>query len=317
MKKLFKGLIIFILVVVVVVVGVVLTVANLTPNQINIGDIEIYEGNTLNELGLGDTKFKEVYYLVKDISNVDETKIVTNSYDEEVEETKVEATLEESNIPKTTTGDPDYVSLVTTEIVYDNHYLMEYNDTSLAYIFDSIIGQWSASTDSTNADIEALKDLNAKIEEFTINKTTDNSEMRLVLSVDITSMKDQIKTALGAVANYINLPDRIFIVSYNKISANTEGVITTTSVSIKINDSDNEVSQIIFKELAKSINNSSESSDTELINDTIGGAFSTIISNLGKVGTGTVGTDKIVTGITYGPSGIYQSKLTLITNVTE
>ncbi len=315
MLKFLKGLLIFVVVIVVLVVAAVFTVANLTPNQLKLGDYEIYEGNSLNDLGLGDTKFKEVYYLYKDLSNVEEDKIVTNGYDATEEKTTAETTLEDSNIPKNTSGEPDYTSIVTTPVTYDNKYVINYSDTTLAYIFDSIISQGS-QTSSSDANINFLKDLNANIDEFTITDKTTYFQMRLVMSIETSAIKNQINEALGSFASYVTLPERLYIVSYNKLSADNKGVLTTTSESIKINDSDNQVSQVIFQVLAKNISGSSSDNDSDAINNVIGSAFSSIVSNLGKVGTATTLTNNIANPLTiaYGPSGISAHKLTLITN---
>jgi len=226
--------------------------------------------------------------------------------------------LANSNLPTDNEGDIDYVSIANAAVIYDNEYLLTYDDTTIAYIFHSMVtGAYEASDDEDS--MEFLRKIGADIKEVTIAKDTEGTTLRVVIKIDLTSLKTQIQSALGSVASYLPVPSSVFIVSYSTLTADENGLIVTTGSSIKINDTDNAVSAAIFSVLASEAENQGGESDTALINDKMGEAFAVVIKHLGKVGTANTDTNGIVVPGTkvLGETGVSDHALTLITNTEE
>ncbi len=275
-----------ILVLVIVVVGAGLIVLNMTPADLGIADVELFDGETLTTLGLADVKLKEIPAFIKDIMNVEEDKIVTNAPKEE-DKVAAENKIAGSSVQMKEDGVTiDYSSIVTDKIIYPTKQTIEYDDTTLAYIFNQMI---SDGAESSNDAIEFLQDIDASINEVTISKSEEGSSLRLVASIDLTSMTEELVSALkeAGVGSFIKLPEKAYLVSYSSITINEEGLVTT-SQSLKINDSDNPISKAIMKVLAKKANETAQEegqqvdTNANVVNDKIGEAFVSIVSNLGK-----------------------------------
>ena len=275
-----------ILVLVIVVVGAGLIVLNMTPADLGIADVELFDGETLTTLGLADVKLKEIPAFIKDIMNVEEDKIVTNAPKEE-DKVAAENKIAGSSVQMKEDGvSIDYSSIVTDKIIYPTKQTIEYDDTTLAYIFNQMISDGAESSDEA---IEFLQEIDASINEVTISKSEEGSSLRLVASIDLTSMTEELVSALkeAGVGSFIKLPEKAYLVSYSSITINEEGLVTT-SQSLKINDSDNPISKAIMKVLAKKANETAQEegqqvdTNANVVNDKIGEAFVSIVSNLGK-----------------------------------
>ena len=275
-----------ILVLVIVVVGAGLIVLNMTPADLGIADVELFDGETLTTLGLADVKLKEIPAFIKDIMNVEEDKIVTNAPKEE-DKVAAENKIAGSSVQMKEDGVTiDYSSIVTDKIIYPTKQTIEYDDTTLAYIFNQMISDGAESSDDA---IEFLQEIDASINEVTISKSEEGSSLRLVASIDLTSMTEELVSALkeAGVGSFIKLPEKAYLVSYSSITINEEGLVTT-SQSLKINDSDNPISKAIMKVLAKKANETAQEegqqvdTNANVVNDKIGEAFVSIVSNLGK-----------------------------------
>lgn len=275
-----------ILVLVIVVVGAGLIVLNMTPADLGIADVELFDGETLTTLGLADVKLKEIPAFIKEIMNVEEDKIVTNAPKEE-DKAAAENKIAGSSVQMKEDGVTiDYSSIVTDKIIYPTKQTIEYDDTTLAYIFNQMISDGAESSDEA---IEFLQEIDASINEVTISKSEEGSSLRLVASIDLTSMTEELVSALkeAGVGNFIKLPEKAYLVSYSSITINEEGLVTT-SQSLKINDSDNPISKAIMKVLAKKANETAQEegqqvdTNANVVNDKIGEAFVSIVSNLGK-----------------------------------
>ncbi|HKL74139.1 MAG TPA: hypothetical protein VJ903_04535 [Clostridia bacterium] len=310
-----KSVISIAIIVVILVVSVVV-VLNMTPTKLGLADKEVFSGKTIRELGLADTSVLNIIRSLKGFINPPTDDIVKNGYDQE-DEQNAESNFENSNLPQDGDGDINYVSVATSEVIYDNEYLLTYSDTTIAYIFHSIVND--VSEDTSDDGLAFLKQIKGDIEEVTITKEGDQTDLRIIVSVDLTPFKTQIQNALGSLASFFPLPNTAYIVSYSTMSADENGIITTTSQSLKINDTDNALSQAIFSVLAQATENAGVQTDEEFINSKVGDAFSLVIKNLGKVGTASVDTSGIVQANTknLGTEGISNHQLTLITNTTE
>ena len=298
-------IIIAILVIIVLLVIAAVIAVNLTPEQIGIADLDI-GGVTLRELGLADVKFKEMFTLLNGVMNPDVDNIVTNRYDPDVEF--------------------KYSEVLEQTVIYDKEYLYTYSDTTLAYLFQQMLNEAETEGAEVNNDaIAFLRDLNAEIDEVTINDLGGGKyELRVVASIDITEFKNEImKNIPAAVARFVTLPDRVYIVSYSDITADSEGQLVTTGKSIRINDMQSVVADAIFKVVAGSASDKIEgengSVDQNSVNDMVGEGFAEVIANLGRIGSADINaeTKEVVGNVNFGVSGIKANALTVITYTAQ
>lgn len=302
-----------VLVIAIIVIAAV-AVLNMTPAKLGFADTKIMGEQSLRDLGFADTSIWNIIKSIKSFAKVDEKAIVTNGYDTTLDKESADSNLANSNLPKDGEGNIDYVSIASGNVIYDNEYLFTYSDTTIAYIFHSMIT--SANSSAEGDSMKYLRDINADISEVTITKDGENTNLRIVVKIDLSSLKTKIKSSLGGAANLLPIPDKVFIVSYSTMTATDEGIITTTGQSIKINDTDNAISAAIFRVLANEAEDRGAQTDTEFVNGKVGAAFSEVISHLGKVGIADVDTNGIVIASTkqLGAGGIFNHSLKLITN---
>lgn len=316
-------IIIAILVIIVLLVIAAVIAVNLTPEQIGIADLDI-GGVTLRELGLADVKFKEMFTLLNGVMNPDVDNIVTNRYDPDVAKPEADGNLAAA----TNTGDGEfkYSEVLEQTVIYDKEYLYTYSDTTLAYLFQQMLNEAETAGAEVNNDaIAFLRDLNAEIDEVTINDLGGGKyELRVVASIDITDFKNEImKNIPAAVVRFVTLPDRVYIVSYSDITADSEGQLVTTGKSIRINDMQSVVADAIFKVVAGSASDKIEgengSVDQNSVNDMVGEGFAEVIANLGRIGSADINaeTKEVVGNVNFGVSGIKANALTVITYTAQ
>lgn len=334
--KCLKGCCLSVIIVVLLIaalIGVsVAVVLNMTPDKLGIADmpLEFLNGKTLRDYGLADVKIKEAFKLLKGIMNPDEDAIVTNRYNESVDKPAAQENAANSNIVKEN-GGYDYSSIVSDKVVYDKEYLKTYNDTTIAYIFDSMIKDMEtgieAEGDPDSTGVKFLRDLQANVDEVTIAESGDGYSLRIVASISLASLQEELRTALSSAKIpqfLIKIPDRIYIVSYGTLTADGKGKPSVSPADIRINDMENAVADVIFSVLSEKAAESGggdyegqlDPNDKNSVNAELLDAFASAIGNLGKIGTATVkdGTDEIVKGSEiYGVSGISAHKLTVIT----
>lgn len=310
--KALKVILITIAAIVVLAVGAVVVVINLTPNQLGAGELEIAEGYTLKNLGLDDTKIITIIKTIKNVLTPDEKAILTNQPNDEEEKSNVESSFANATVPTKEDGTTDYTSLLTTELIYDDEYLIEYKDTTLCYIFDQVVKQSADSSDDES--IKFIKSLNGSIESFTISYADGKYTARTVVGLDTASFKKEIEDNLGDAKSLVSVPNRVYLVSYLNLTANDSGLLVTTHQSIVINDDDSPVSQAIFKVLIGSV---SENSDEGALNELIGDALESVVKNLGSVGSATVdSSNKVTADKTLGTTGLKANALTVITHTS-
>lgn len=318
-------LLIALAVIIVLLIIAVVIVINLTPEQLGIADLDL-GGITLRELGLADVKIIEMFKLLNNIMNPDVDAIVTNKYDPTVAKPQVDNNLAAATNTGSDGGEFKYSDILEQTVIYDKEYLYTYNDTTLAYLFQEMLNETNASgSDVDNGAISFLKELNAAVEELTINDLGGGSyELRMVVSIDISQFKNDIMSILpSAVSGLVKLPDRIYIVSYSALSADSEGGIVTEGKSIRINDMQSVVADAIFKVVSDKASDSVESDedlgDQNVVNDLIGEGFAEVVGNLGRVGTAVCDatTSEITGAITFGSVGIKSHALTLVTYTAD
>ena len=287
---LIKGCIIAPIVTVVAIILIIVIAAvvviNMTPDALGIADIELFEGETLRSLGLADIKLKDAFTFIKNLMNPDESAIVTNPIDKEVEKGTADSAIENSSVAKKEDGTIDYSSIVTDKIIYPTKEEITYKDTTLAYIFNQMVTDGAESSEDA---IKFLQDMNAEIDEVTISKDGESATLRIVASMSTASIAGEVQAALdeAGVGSFFKLPSKIYVVSYSTLSLNGE-VLETSSVSLKINDSDSPLTDAIMKVLAKKANDIAEDNGEQVdtsentVNDAIGDAFVAVVTNLGK-----------------------------------
>ncbi len=280
------GPIIAIVAIILIIVIAAVVVINMTPDQLGIADIELFEGETLRTLGLADVKIKDVFSFIDELMNPKESDIVKNPINNEVEKGKADAAIESSSVAKNDDGSINYASIANDKIIYSTTQEITYNDTTLAYIFNQMV---SDGAESSDAAIKYLQDLDAKINEVTIVRNGETWSLRIVASIETTSIASEVNASLEemGVGGLFGLPEKIYAVSYSTLSLG-EDSLTTESVSLKINDSDSPVSQAIMKVLTQKANDTAAQEgqvvDTSenAVNVEIGKAFVSVVTNLGK-----------------------------------
>lgn len=317
-------IVIAIAVIIILLVIAAVIIVNLTPEQIGIADLDI-GGMTLRELGLADVKFKEMFTLLNGVMNPDVGNIVTNRYDPDVAKPEADGNLAAATNTGAD-GEFKYSEVLEQTVIYDKEYLYTYSDTTLAYLFQQMLNETETEGAEVNNDaIAFLRDLNAEIDEVTINDLGGGKyELRVVASIDITDFKNDImKNIPAAVARLVTLPDRVYIVSYSDITADSEGQLVTTGKSIRINDMQSVVADAIFKVVAGSASDKIEgengSVDQNAINDMVGEGFAEVIANLGRIGSADINaeTKEVVGNVNFGVSGIKANALTVITYTAQ
>lgn len=299
MFKFIKGLITFVLVIVIVIGIGLVVVANLTPRHLGLTQLNI-GGKTIEELGLSDTKLKDIYKAFNSLS--DGASVVDNPYDEQKEQQQASDNMQGS----TMTGD-NYMPLLTDKVVYDKQYVKVYKDTTLAYIFNNIV----ESASGEEGAISQLRELDVKIRQLTISLENDSAFMRVIGEVSVADYKEQIKQSLGALASFVKIPDSVFIVCDYALTADSEGAVHLETLSYSINGQENDPVINALLDIAQS---SAGLFDVQQICNQLGEAISTVIGNLGLVAQATAGTDGSATEIVYGMGGVADGSLTVVTH---
>ncbi len=311
--------------------GGIAVLLNMTPEALGVADVQI-QGVTLSELGLGQTKLKDIIKNFKSLINVKEADVVKNGYEADVEAGKAEENLG-AVLPTIGEGEqkePDFTTILESPIYYDKQYFISYDDTTIAYIFNKIVEQSVVKAENTSSTdgqkgLEFIKKINGKINEISVIKNADGSyELRMVLSVSLADFKTEIAKELGALAKIVPIPDEIFLVSRLELSANAEGKIETKDISLAIGgDENNPINKALFKILnkvaASQATTAGTETDSKQINEKIGQGFAEVIAHLGKIGSAeTVSSEdnSVVEGtVNLGMTGLSNGKITVITNV--
>jgi len=306
MKVLIKLLIS--LVVIIVILGIAfVTLINLTPRQLKIHDIDL-AGQTIEDLGLADTKFIDIFKSIKGLLKAEEKDVVKNGYNSDTEKSNSETAFEGSTLDNA----DNYSSVATEKVIYTSSKQIDYKDTTIAYILNDIVKSYSGTDEA----LKYLKDANIVVKEMTITVADGKGSIRMVCAMELGQYKDQIVDAVGSMASIFPIPDGVYIVSEVGFDVPTtgenQGVIATTPKSISINgDNDNPVTKAIVKVIL------GEGQDLNDLNGKLGEAVSSVIKNLGLVGTADkLDADKTLKNdavVTYGMNGVKANTLTLIT----
>lgn len=294
-------------IIVVVIAAGVIVLLNLTPNKVKLGDKVVYDEKSLNEIGLGDTKFKEIIKGLYTLTNApDEGDIIKNPYDPSTEENVAKNLLGVSN-------DYNYYMLLGQKVTYSVQKQLSYSNTTLGYIFNEVV------QNATEGDLALLKEAGVTIKEisFKVDKSGEYAKLKIIGSF---SVPDEFK--IDPTGKLIKIPEKIYIVSNLTFTVNSDGIIETTPKSISLNsDEENDVSNALIALITnKVVEQTGADSDkakdgAEILNDSLGSAFSAVIGNLGLVGSGgSLDSSGHLYGATYGMTAVSDNIITVITH---
>ena len=162
-----------------------------------------------------------------------------------------------------------------------------------------------------------MREINGKVDEISIYASGNGYELRTVFSIDVSEFRSEIESLIPI--KIVKIPDRIYLVSYSSVGADSDGRLVTDGRAIRINDVESVVADAIFKVLSdaadESVDTDEDLGDENTVNDLIGEGFAAVVANLGKVGVAEFDPEtRIVTGeIALGAGGIKNHALTLIT----
>lgn len=300
--KVFKGIIFSLIAIVLILVIAFAVVINLTPRQLGIADLKI-EGKTVEEMGIADTKIVDIYKSVKSLSKVNESDVVTNTYDEEQEKDKSQDKFSGSSLD----GKEDYSSIISGKVEYDTKKIVEYDDVTLAYIFNNAVQN---GADSSSDAVKVLKDANVVVKEITIGVSDGKGTMRIVSMVELGQYKSDIENALGAAKALFKVPEKVYIVSEISFTVDeTNGKMISKSESVCVNgNNDDPVTKAILNVIVGKIDGVDS---VDGLNEKLGEAVSAVTYNLG--GIGGVAMDENI--YVYGICGVKGHKLSLVTHV--
>lgn len=300
--KVFKGIIFSLIAIVLILVIAFAVVINLTPRQLGIADLKI-EGKTVEEMGIADTKIVDIYKSVKSLSKVNESDVVTNTYDEEQEKDKSQDKFSGSSLD----GKDDYSSIISGKVEYDTKKIVEYDDVTLAYIFNNAVQN---GADSSSDAVKVLKDANVVVKEITIGVSDGKGTMRIVSMVELGQYKSDIENALGAAKALFKVPEKVYIVSEISFTVDeTNGKMISKSESVCVNgNNDDPVTKAILNVIVGKIDGVDS---VDGLNEKLGEAVSAVTYNLG--GIGGVAMDEEI--YVYGICGVKDHKLSLVTHV--
>lgn len=283
--------------VVVVIAGAI--VANMTVARIGLADIKIVQGQSARDLGLADTKIKDVYAELTDIINsfgqneeqltealVDEKAVPT-----EEDKTAADDMFEGSSIngeSGSSGSETDYKDLLNGKITFTVKKQLVLTDTQLAYIFNSVL-QGSVG----DANIAALSSLKAQVRTVEIESVGNDIHLITVLSVNISDFSAQINQSLGG---FIKIQDVMMLTVTNKITGvDSAGIIQTAPISLKINNMSAQAQQLVFNVVLSQMGNGADQLTEDDLTIGVGQLLSQGIGNMGKVGI----YDGVVEDITF------------------
>lgn len=308
------GSIISFVVVVVIIVVLISVFLNMTPNKLGIGDEKFIEGEySLNDMGLGDVKIKDLYKMIKSLFDVNEADIVDNPFDAAADAQWAEENLEGADgVGHTAGGDIDFTGVFEDYLEYDNEYLLTYQDTTLAYMLNKLIAQGGDTEEASEVmeDLESLKNLNANIVQVSIIQTGEGYQLKQIFKIDLSKSKKDADIP-GIILNLI--PDSVYITSVNNLSADSEGKLVTESETLIINGFEQAalINAILMLIVPDDMNSTERQGE---VNDMMGNAFSLAVSKLGRVGTADTDAAGIVTSNRQlGNSGLGNGLLKILT----
>lgn len=300
MKCLFKVLIFFVVLIAIVAIAAGVLVTR-TPRQLKIQDKAFMGGESFESLGLADTKFIDIYKSYKNLSKIEESDVVHNPYNSTEESPKLHANTQNSDF-----NEAEMSTLATKKIIYNNVYMITYDDTTLAHLTNEAIKQAKGGNNTLN-------NMGFTVNELTI--INDTKTLRFVVSIDTPEESRKIPL--------VKVPEKIYAVVYLEIQF-VDGKVLLVGKELKINDKDDPVVAAILGKILKNQYGERASTPAEgikLLMKDSGDQVSEVVNNIGKLGVGTPlageaeeSTQKKVdpSTITYGLVGVAEHKLSFI-----
>lgn len=299
MFKLLKGLIAFVLVVVVVAGIGLVVVANMTPRDLNLTQVSI-GGKTIEELGLADTKIKDIFKSFNSLS--DNKDVVDNPYDQAAEEQNASDAMAGSSIE----NEENYLPLLDGKVTYDKQYLKVYQDKTLAYIFNNIV----TSASNQDGTLEELRNINGTIEQMSIKVADGKPSLNVIGKFSIVQFKQQIVEQLGVLASFVKIPDYLYIKVDFDVAVDSLGMMTLASTGYSINGQENDP---VIKALLEVVQSADSSFNIQSVVEKLALGISSVVGNLGRIASATTGADGTASDIVYGVSGIGDRSLSVVT----
>ena len=263
---------------------------NSTPEKLGIADVKLINEKSLTDLGIENFKFKEIVKGIRQLSKFDSSSVLSNVYNTVTEAQNSLNNLEGSNIK--TGAELDPLLLLTTQAEYSKPYLKKYQDTTLAYLFNSALAL------STSAGKNYFGGLNVSVAEVSIVKTESGTNAKIVLKIPF---------AEESTSKYF--PEYVLLTVFVNFNVSEFGRATEGESSIVVNDGNEVFTAIISKSIDGYLENG-----LEQIKTTTTELFFKMINNLGciaSLGSATMGTDGSITGEpAYGISGVDNGKIT-------
>lgn len=263
---------------------------NSTPEKLGIADVKLINEKSLTDLGIENFKFKEIVKGIRQLSKFDSSSVLSNVYNTVTEAQNSLNNLEGSNIK--TGAELDPLLLLTTQAEYSKPYLKKYQDTTLAYLFNSALAL------STSAGKNYFGGLNVSVAEVSIVKTESATNAKIVLKIPF---------AEESTSKYF--PEYVLLTVFVNFNVSEFGRATEGESSIVVNDGNEVFTAIISKSIDGYLENG-----LEQIKTTTTELFFKMINNLGciaSLGSATMGTDGSITGEpAYGISGVDNGKIT-------
>lgn len=245
MKKCCISTCIVALVILVLIVAAVVVVLNLTPAQLHFADVQLLEGISLADYGLGDVKLIKIINGAKGLATK-ENKVVSNGYNAETAGTAANALFAGSNYADTT----DYSGLLNSDALYDKTYVRSASDTTLAYVLNNALGKSYSGSEGSSV---------LAVREVTVAKTDDGANMRVVLGLNTT----QFVSALGTVADTaskanISVPEYCYVVC---------------TADFTVGTADAQAGKVVFSNCAASLAGNAENPLNDLVLGLVDKAF--------------------------------------------
>lgn len=280
-KRRRSGCLTSLLIVTLIVVGLVVTVISVPIRFFGLGGIDIADGQTINDLGMGDLTLAQFFEAYKSLQNPpSESEIIDHPFDEQTESIFIEDNLAPV-LPETSTGDTDFSSLLNNDspVIYPSSVDITYSDTALAALLSKMFEQ--AVNDGL---ISGVEDFDLSIKQLSIKKSGSTASVTFVIKIDISQIKNELQKSIS----FIKLSDIMYITISNEISVDSNGkLITSKAGSIKINDMSALIGNLLLNVVFSQTGTGSEQICLE-----VGNLFNNIINNLGHVGSN----DKINNG---------------------
>lgn len=264
---------------------------NSTPEKLGIADVKLINERSLTDLGIENFKFKEIVKGIRQLNKFDSSSVLSNVYNTVSESQNALTNLEGSNIKPGKELDPSL--LLTTQADYSKPYLKKYQDTTLAYLFNTAL---ESSTSSEKSYFGTLK--NVSVAEVSIVKTESEPSAKIVLKIPF---------AEESTSKFF--PEYVLLTVFVNFNVSKLGRATEGESSIVVNDGNEVFTAIISKSLDSYLDNG-----LEQIKTTTSELFFKMINNLGciaSLGSATMGTDGSITGEpAYGVSGVDNGTIT-------